>query len=493
MKLPLAAGAIALACAAVHAEDAPAAGAAPTGDPCAPSGAPLRTLALPDLTVTAVEHFTEPVDHCKLTARLDREINFSLWLPDTWNGKFLLGGGGGYVGSIQNQALPRALEGGYATAGTDTGHQGAGTDASWGLHNLERIVNYGHLAMHRVAQVSKYVTARHYAAPPERSYFAGCSGGGRQGLIFAQRYPSEFDAIVSGAPAFDFAGLAAAFLNATMHVYPDIDDLSAPVLTRDDLTLLGEAVLARCDARDGLADGILNDPRDCDFDPGTLDLPPAKIAAIRAIYAGPRTGDGPVYPGWPFGGEDQPGSWDTWLTGAQEEAPDGLPSRAFAFGVGFMRYMVEHDPDWTYEGMDFLGYRARTATAAAAINATDPDLDAFREAGGKLLLYHGWADAALSALATVGYVDEVYARDPSARADMRLFMLPGVLHCQGGPGPWMVDYLGALERWDADGVAPDTLPAAFEDGNGARPLCAHPARVEYIGGSGKNPADFECR
>ena len=489
MKIRLAAGAIALAWAAGHAEDAPAAGAAPTDDPCAPLG----ILALPDLTVTAVERLSEPVDHCKLTARLDREINFSLWLPDTWNGKFLLGGGGGYVGSIQNQPLTRALEGGYATAGTDTGHQGAGTDASWALHNLERIVNYGHLAMHRVAQVSKYVTARHYAAAPERSYFAGCSNGGRQGLIFAQRYPTEFDAILAGAPAFDFAGLAAAFLNATMHVYPDIDDLSAPVLTRDDLTLLGEAVLARCDARDGLADGILNDPRDCDFDPATLDLSPAKIAAIRAIYAGPRTADGPVHPGWPFGGEDQPRGWNTWLTGVPEEAPDGLPSRAFAFGVGFMRYMVEHDSDWTYEGMDFRGYRARTATAAAAINATDPDLDAFREAGGKLLLYHGWADAALSALATIDYVEQVYTRDPAARADVRLFMLPGVLHCQGGPGPWMVDYLDALERWDAGGEAPDTLPAAFEDGNGARPLCAYPARAEYIGGSGKNPADFECR
>ena len=489
MKLPLAAGAIALAGAAVHAEDAPAAGAAPTGDPCAPLGA----LALPDLTVTAVERLAEPVDHCKLTARLDREINFSLWLPDTWNGKFLMGGGGGYVGLHPEPAATARARGRLRHGGNRYRPPG---------RRNRRFLGAPQPRAHRQLRPPRHAPGR---AGVEVRHGEPLRGGARAllfrrlfergppGLIFAQRYPTEFDAILAGAPAFDFAGLAAAFLNATMHVYPDIDDLSAPKLSRDDLTLLGEAVLARCDARDGLADGILNDPRDCDFDPGRLDLSPAKIAAIRAIYAGPRTADGPVHAGWPFGGEDQPRGWHTWLTGIPGEAPDGLPSRAFAFGVGFMRYMVEHDPDWTYEGMDFRGYRARTATASAAIGATAPDLDAFREAGGKLLLYHGWADAALSALATIDYVEQVYGRDPAARADVRLFMLPGVLHCQGGPGPWMVDYLDALERWDAGGEAPDTLPAAFEDGSGARPLCAYPARAEYIGGSGKNPADFECR
>ena len=480
--------ALVLACSVAYAEEAPSPQVA--GGSCAE----LQTIALPDLSVVSVERLAEPVEHCKLTAKLGREIHFSLWLPDAWNGKFLMGGGGGFVGSIQNHALALgALERGYATAGTDTGHQAAGTDASWALHDLERIVNYGHLAMSRVTRVSKHVTAQHYARELTGSYFAGCSNGGRQAMVFAQRYPTEFDAILSGAPAFDFAGLAAAFLNATVHVFPDSDALSSPLLSADDLTLLADAVLARCDARDGLADGILNDPRDCDFDPGTLDLPPAKIAAIRAIYAGPRAADGPVYAGWPFGGENEPGGWGAWLTGMPPGADGGPPSLAFAFGVGFMRYLVEHDPEWTYQGMDFDGYRERTALAASAISAVDPDLDAFRGAGGKLLLYHGWSDAALSALATIDYVEKVYARDASARDDVRLFMLPGVLHCAGGPGPWMVDYLDALERWDGGGEAPDTLLAGFEDGSGGRPLCAYPARAEYVGGTGRQPTDFRCR
>lgn len=469
--------------------------AAAESDPASPAKcSALESLKLPELTITSVEHLGEPVGHCKLTATLGREIGFAIWFPDDWNGNFLMGGGGGFVGVIQNQALALgALQRGYATAGTDTGHQADGIDGSWALNDLERIVNYGHLAIHRVAEVAKFVVARHYATKPEHSYFAGCSNGGRQAMAFSQRYPDDFDAIVAGAPAFDFAGVAAAFLNVTKHMYPNMDDLAVPLLTEADRTRLAAAVLARCDAADGIQDGILNDPRDCDFDPSSLDLPPAKIAAIRAVYDGPQDTDGAVHPGWPFGGEGASGGWGTWLAGTGQRPQGGPPSAAFGFGVDIMRYMVEHDPNWRYEGLDFTGFRQRATTVAATLSATDPDLDAFRQAGGKLLIYHGWSDAALSALASIDYIERVYARDPSARDDVRLFMLPGVLHCAGGPGPWMVDYLAAIEQWHTSGAAPDTLTARFGDGSGARPLCAYPAKAEYIGGDDRDASSFQCR
>ena len=456
--------------------------------------ADLKTITLPDLAVGIVEALDDPVPHCKLTGRLGREIGFSVWLPSDWNGKFVMGGGGGFVGSIQNQALAvGALERGYATAGTDTGHQAGGIDGSWALHNLERIVNYGHVAIHRASEVAKHIARTHYGAGAERAYFAGCSNGGRQAMAFSQRYPNDFDAIIAGAPAFDFAGVGASFLNVTKHMYPDMDDLAAPLVTPADRKLLASAVLAHCDAQDGLEDGIMNDPRECDFDPGTLDLSPEKIAAIRSAYDGPRNSDGPVHPGWPFGGEDAAGGWGSWLAGTGLRGDGGPPSAAFGFGVDFMRYMVVHDADWRYDTLDFDGFRERAATVAGALSAVSPDLDAFREAGGKLLLYHGWSDAALSALATVDYVDSVYARDPSARDDVRLFLMPGVLHCAGGPGPWMVDYLDAVEQWVDTGQAPDTLTAGFAEGGGARPLCAHPAQAAYTGGDDRSPESFECR
>ena len=372
MKTPLACAGVALAAVGAFAQTAQT-------DACAS----LETYAAPDVAISAVESLEEPVPHCKLTGVLGREIGFSVWLPADWNGKFVMGGGGGFVGSIQNQALALgALQRGYATAGTDTGHQAGGVDGSWALNNLERLVNYGHVAIHRVTETAKHIAAMHYAKRPARAYFAGCSNGGRQAMAFSQRYPDDFDAILAGAPAFDFAGVAAAFLNVTRHMYPDMDDLAAPLLTPDDRAALAKAVLAQCDANDGLEDGIMNDPRECDFDPSTFGLVPDKIAAIRSVYDGPRNAGGPAYAGWPFGGEDAQGGWGSWLAGAQaNNRVGGPPSAAFGFGVDIMRYMVIHDPDWRYEDMTFDGFRERAATAAATLSATSPDLDAFRATG----------------------------------------------------------------------------------------------------------------
>lgn len=459
-------------------------------DPCAN----VKEISLPDLTIAEVEALDQPVPHCKVTGTLGREIGFSIWLPVNWNSKFIMGGGGGFVGSIQNQALGLgALQRGYATAGTDTGHQANGIDGSWALHNLERIVNYGHVAIHRVSETAKHISEKHYGKWPERSYFGGCSNGGRQAMAFSQRYPTDFDAIIAGAPAFDFGGIAASFIDVSQHMYPDMDELTTPLLSAEERSTLANSVLAQCDAVDGLEDGIMNDPRDCDFDPGSLDLRPEQIAAIRTVYEGPQNDQGPIFHGWPFGGEDEDGGWGWWLAGPGQQTEGAPPSAAFGFGVDFMRYMVQHDPNWRYEGFSLDGFRERVAVVEAALSAKNPDLDEFRKAGGKLLLYHGWSDSALSALATIDYVDSVYARDAEARDDVRLFLMPGMLHCGGGPGPWQVDILDAIERWDANDIAPDELIGRFADESGARPLCAYPAKAHYVGGDDRAPASFECR
>ena len=171
----------------------------------------------------------------------------------------------------------------------------------------------------------------------------------------------------------------------------------------------------------------------------------------------------------------------------------GVPSAAYGFGTGVLRYMIYNDPDWTYVGYDFANYEQDSAAIGAILNSNDPDLDAFRANGGKLLLYHGWSDAALSALATIDYVDAVYERDAKARDDVRLFMLPGVLHCAGGPGPDMVPYLDALETWDKSNAAPDSLVASYRDGSGGRTVCAWPQTQTYSGDDPKDPASFTCK
>ncbi|MCP5433450.1 MAG: tannase/feruloyl esterase family alpha/beta hydrolase [Alphaproteobacteria bacterium] len=485
--------------AAVLAVAAAAFGPARAAEPCDR----LRDLALPDVRIAAAEEIAAPVPHCKATGVIGREINFAVWLPDVWNGKFMMGGGGGYVGSVQNQAnIQGALLKGYATAGTDTGHTSTGVDASWALGNLERIVNYAHAAVHRVGETAKAVARAHYGKPASRAYFAGCSTGGRQALISAQRYPEDFDAIIAGAPVLDFTGTMAGAINFTKTLYPHPDKAAGPALSPGDRAALKAAILNACDAEDGLADGILNDPRACRFDPKALAcsganrdgcLSAEELAGVRAIYDGPRTSKGRLYYGYPMGGEDEPGGWDRWIVGSKDAVGPGLPSIGYGIAASFMRNFVFRDPNWTYETYDLETFAADTELMAATLNATDTDLSAFRARGGKLLLYHGWSDSALTANATVGYVEGVYARDPKAREDVRLFLLPGVLHCMGGPGPDRVDFIEALERWDETGAAPDTLTASFRAGGGGRTLCAYPQKAAFQGGDPRDPASFVCR
>lgn len=472
--------------------------AAPDADGCAR----LASLKLPDVRITRAAAVpaapSGPIRaaHCRVDGVIGTETRFTLLLPDQWNRKFFMGGGGGFVGSVQNSAATTVNQG-YATVGTDTGHQGGGTDASWALNNLERRVNFGYAAVHRTAETAKAIIARYYGGDATRSYFTGCSRGGGQAFMEAQRYPDDFDGIVAGAPAYDWTGIAAAMIRNIKVLFPDPKN-PTPMFTLDELKTIESSILASCDARDGVTDGILNDPRQCAFDVETLPLPASKKAALKAVYAPTLNRDGELYPGQPFGGEGQVGGWAAWLTGGGVQTPgQTAPSAQFAFGTGIFKYLVFNDPEWDYTRYELNGLKKDGAQAAAYLNATDPNLDAFKAHGGKMILWHGWADSGLTPLASIRYHEQVYARDPNASDYFRTFMLPGVLHCSGGVGPDVVDWPSVIDQWVENGNAPDRV-IARKVANGqttqTRPLCAYPKKAEYTGsGSTDDEKNFVCK
>jgi feruloyl esterase len=480
---------------------------------------------LPDLAITSVGQEAHPKPHCKVAGLIGPEIHFELLLPEKWNGKFIMGGGGGFVGSVMNTSLAfGALQAGYATVGTDTGHQGHPLDASWAHNNLERLVNFGHQAVHRTAVTAKALTKAFYQDEIIRSYFTGCSRGGGHGLMAAQRYPEDFDGIVAGAPAFDWApGLAALATQINQAMYPDPSNLQEAVVGPKEQELIESSYLRMCDEEDGIKDGILNDPRECKFNVATLlckgedtdsCLSKQQLAAVKIVYDGPKDSKGnPLFYGFPFGGETAAGGWPRWLTGGLKYQADlaefqgGVdvgdfkepvtPNAYFGFGNGIMKYFVYNDPDWTYENYEFDTLRKDSERVAETLNATNPDLSAFRERGGKLIIYSGWSDAAAPGLAVVGYYEDVLAHDKTAAEDARLFMMPGVEHCFGGPGPSFVNFLTEIDKWVESGNTPEQIAAYWLDEKlqptGSRPLCAYPKVAKYDGkGDTRDVASFSC-
>jgi len=452
--------------------------------------------------------------HCRVAGTIDAEVHFELLLPDhgAWNGRFVMGGGGGFVGSVQNQAMGpmeggNALQRGFATVGTDTGHQGSGIDARWALRNEEREVNFGSRAVHRTTEVAKAIITDLYARDISYSYFIGCSRGGGQAMIESQRFPDDYDGIVAMAPAIAWPQIGAAFLQNTQRVYPDASHPTTPIVTAENRALLERAILQRCDGNDGVEDGFLNDPRTCDFDPASLSctgapsadcLTAAQLEAITTIYSGPTVDGEQVYAGFPFGGENDDGGWDTWITGGEDVIAPGVPSLQWAFGTEMYKYLVFDDPGFDYATYDFENWHSDVAVADARLSATQTDLGGLRDAGGKLLFWQGWSDPALSALGMIDYYESVEAGDPGVRDYSRLFLAPGVLHCAGGPGPDRVDLLSAVVDWVEDGVAPERLVARKVDAEGAavltRPLCPYPEVAVWDGTGDTNLASsFRCQ
>ncbi|MBW1820052.1 MAG: tannase/feruloyl esterase family alpha/beta hydrolase [Deltaproteobacteria bacterium] len=470
---------------------------------------------LPDVAITSVTQETQYAPHCKVAGVIGTEIHFELLLPEKWNGKFVFGGGGGFVGSVVNLAsgLYGAVQSGYATVGTDTGHRAHSLDASWALNNMERIVNFGHMAVHRTTVTAKALIKGYYQQDIARNYFIGCSRGGGQALMEAQRYPDDFDGIVAGAPAYNWTiGLGAGTMQIMQTMYPDPNNLQEAVIGPREQQLIESAYLEKCDALDGIEDGILNDPRRCQFDVATLlckgkktdsCLTRAQLAAVKTVYEGPKDKHGKLFYGFPFGGETDAGGWSMWVAGGLQEGLGSdfpapiTPAAHYSFGNGIMKYLIYHDPDWNYSTYKFDTFREDAKLAGNTLNATSPDLDAFRKQGGKLLMYTGWSDVAITALGTIGYYEDVIAHDKTATNDVRLFMMPGVGHCFGGKGPSWVNYLIEIDRWAETGKVPDQITAYFVDENmhptGSRLLCAYPQMAKYDGkGDPRDVSSFSC-
>jgi hypothetical protein len=495
----------------------------------------LTELKLANTTITAAQPvaagaFTPPAGtaapykelpaFCRVTGVIkptsDSEIKFEVWMPGSgWNGKFQGVGNGGFAGSITYTWLAGAVARGYATASTDTGHTGG--DASWALGHPEKIIDYGHRGVHEMTEKAKAIISAYYGNGPQRSYFSSCSNGGRQALMEAQRYPNDYDGIIAGAPANYFTHVLTGFawnMQATL-----IDPAS--YIPASKLKAIEAAALAACDARDGVKDSVIDDPTACRFDPAVLlckgaesdeCLTEKQVTALKKIYAGPRNSKGEqAIPGFLPGGETGLSGWTAWITGL-------APNRAaqFFFSTQTAKNMIYNDPAWDFKTFDIdKDGLIADQKLAANLNATDPNLKAFNARGGKLIIYHGWSDAALPPVNSINYFQSVAARLGKREVDgfIRLYMVPGMQHCGGGPGP---DNFGAfvtgppsdpqhdmslaLERWVEQGIAPAHIIASKRQTQDpksplvrTRPLCPYPQVAKYKGsGSTDEAANFDC-
>jgi feruloyl esterase len=436
----------------------------------------LAGLTVPDTAVTSVER-DPSLDTCrvKLVSRptADSEIRIEVWLPAParWNGKMLGTGNGGYSGDVSYAAMRSAISLGYATAGSDTGHQGG--DLRFGLGHPEKINDWGYRAVHVMTEVAKLVIRNYYGRFARLAYFSGCSTGGHQALTEAQRHPGDYDGIVAGAPGNNRVRLNIGFLWSWLATHGGQN----PPFPASKLPMLNQAVVAACDGLDGARDGVIGDPRRCRFDPSSLlckgddaatCLTAPEVSAVRSVYAGarnPLTGER-LFAGWVRGSE---AGWASYFVGHPE------PAR-----LDFWRYWVFHNPEWDPDTFDFDRDVAFADTEMAVVSANDPNLRAFKDRKGKLILYHGWADPVVPPDDTIRYFENVEKTMGGASSTgdfVRLFLVPGMGHCGGGPGPTTFDVLSALDAWVSDGIAPETIAAShLENGSVAytRPLCRFP-------------------
>lgn len=471
----------------------------------------LKSLQLPGATVTLAEAGaaripgatdTNPATslpaHCRVALTLkpsaDSDIKAEVWLPaQNWNGKLLMEGGGGFVGSLSYGAMAAALREGYATASTDTGHTGG--NANFALGHPEKLVDFAYRAVHETLVKSKAILAAHYGRGARFSYWQGCSTGGRQGLMEAQRYPEDFDGIIAGAPANNQISLCAWRM---AFILPSLTDASRAVPPQK-TALVNNAILDACDAIDGVKDRLLTDPRKCHFDPATLlcrgaeqdnCLTAGQLKSIQAGYAPVRKRNGDlIYPGLVPGGELG------WLLPGRATEPGGID-------LGMFRYIGRQDANWDWRQFDLEHDHALAQANGGSMEAINPDLKAFMARGGKLLIYHGWNDGgsggAISPLNSIAYYESVLAKMGKGQdAWFRMFMVPGMAHCGGGSGPNQFSAIAALERWREAGVAPDRIVATRVN-NGrvdmTRPLCPYPQAAVYSGtGSTNDAGNFVCR
>ncbi len=456
----------------------------------------LTKLTLADAKVTSAQNVEQ--DHasvCKVVAVLtptpESDIKIELWLPkDYWNGKYMAVGNGGWQGSINYGGLKDGVHRGYATSSTDTGHEGG--SASFALGHPEKLIDYAYRSEHEMAVKAKAIIAAYYGKPARLSYWNGCSAGGKQGLKEAQQYPADFDGIVAGAPASNWTGRAAQAIWSAQAVHRN----EASYIPPAKYPLLHNAVLAACDALDGVRDGVLENPKKCGFDPKVLEckgadgpecLSSPQVEAARKLYAdsvNPRTGQH-LYPGLQKGSEL---GWATWAG-----------PRPLAIALDYFRYIVFQDPAWDFRTLNFDTDVAKAEQMdGSRINATDPNLKPFFDHGGKLIQYHGWSDPQISPGNSLTYYQSVKDRLGSTiDSSYRLFMVPGMGHCAGGEGTDSFDMVGALEQWVEAKKAPARIIASrFRNGKTerTRPLCRFPQVAVYQGrGSTDDQVNFTCK
>jgi feruloyl esterase len=461
----------------------------------------LRRVRLPDVTIQSATQVTPDLQknpsaaaYVEVKGLIGGNIRFELLLPEAWNGNLTMGGGGGFVGTVQNGARD-SVNRGYATVGTDTGHEWQpGYMAGWALDNMEAKLNFGYLAVHRTAEVAKAIVRSYYGKEAAHCYFLGCSRGGGQAMMEAQRYPNDFEGIVAGAPAFNWTGFAATMVAIAKALYPDPRHLDSTPLTKEALQKLQHAIIEQCDAQDGLKDGVIQDPSSVHFDLTKVEgITDEQRKAIEAIYEGARNTRGPISTGFPCGAECDPDQWIAWLVGpVPQMAKDQVPDLTFAFGTQIFKYLFFNNPEWDYSTYDFSNFEKDTRLGASFLNATNPDLDGFKNRKGKLVLWHGWADPALPAQATSDYYRQVQIHDPKAGDYCRLFLIPGCLHCGGGPGAAEVDWLAVISDWVERDKAPDKLIASKREHGKivmTRPLFPYPQYAIYNGSGDPDSAE----
>jgi feruloyl esterase len=436
----------------------------------------------------------------------DSDIKVEVWLPVTgWNGKFQAVGNGGWAGTISYPAMAEALRRGYATTSTDTGHTGG--SGSFALGHPEKFVDFAYRSEHEMTVKAKAVIAAFYGKGPAYSYWNGCSTGGRQGLAEAQRFPNDFDGIIAGASANPRTYLNSWQLSIAQAMLKD----PASFIPPGKYPMIHRAVIAACDALDGVKDGLIGDPTRCHFDPKTLECPAAsagqgssagsgssddscltsaQVAAARTVMSparDPRSGV-EIFPGLEAGTEL---AW-AGLVGGPEPVATALDQ---------FKYVVFKDPNWDWRTFELTRDLARANQVDnGTINAVNSDLSLFAEHGGKLLMYHGWSDGSVAPRASVNYYSSVLKKFGGADKTsswVRLFMAPGMGHCGGGEGPNTFDMVAALEQWVEQGKAPDRIIASHAT-NGAvdrtRPLCPYPQVATYNGtGSIDEAASFVCK
>ena len=465
------------------------------------------------------------------------EIGFEVWLPRAkdWSRRLHMVGNGAYSSRIYYAQMAARIRAGDVAVGTDTGHQGS--ELTFAIDHPERIIDFAHRAVHESVLAAKELTKTFYGNMPTYSYFSGCSTGGYQALMAAQRHPRDFDGIIAGDPGNNRSNLNLAFLWNYLSNHPHGDD-QHQIIPNEKLLVINRAVVASCDRLDGVADGVINDPHRCHFDLQSLLCPKgdapnclthAQIDAVTRMYAGPkdaRSGQ-PIYPGYTFGSEgvvanegesDALPGWSAyWSNPRQPTEPDR---------ADFFKYWVFHDPHWDWwkfnwgSDIDMIDH-----TVGTVFNATSSDLHEFQSNHGKLIMFMGWADPVGAADEAINYYDSVEAQEsgstPAERrkqteAFLRLYMVPGMAHCAGGPGATHFstatrdseppvsdarhDMAIALENWVERGIAPQALIATrFDNERGTdrrvlfqRPLCVYPQVAQYRGGPTESAASFAC-